>query len=130
MVFSGRVSLWVYAALVVAVCGCASDAAAQNVGTLSGTVKDSMGLAVPGAMVSVNNRVSQTHQDTVTDMQGHFQLSNVPFGIYVITAELTGFTNAEKVLDVHSTVPVTVDLMLSVGGLSETVSVAADALAR
>jgi hypothetical protein len=118
----------VVAAVVVALGGIVAEAGAQNVGTLSGTVKDSMGLAVPGATVSVNNRVSQTHQDTVTDMQGRFQMANVPFGIYVITAELPGFTTAEKVVDVHSTVPIGVDLMLSVGGLSETVSVAADAL--
>ena len=115
-------------AVVMTLCGYAAVAGAQNVGTLSGTVKDSMGLAVPGAMVSVTNRVSQTHQETVTDMSGRFQLSNVPFGIYVVTAELTGFTNADRVVDVHSTVPIAVDLMLSVGGLAETVSVAADAL--
>ena len=43
----------VVAAVVVALGGIVAEAGAQNVGTLSGTVKDSMGLAVPGATVEL-----------------------------------------------------------------------------
>ena len=64
----------------------AAVAAAQNVGTISGTVNDAQGLAVPGATVSLVNRVSQTSQDTVSDENGKYNLANIPFGIYVLSA--------------------------------------------
>jgi hypothetical protein len=105
-----------------------SVASAQNVGTVSGTIKDAQGLAVPGATVSLVNRVSQTSQESVSDERGKYTLSNVPFGIYVLSASLSGFTPAQQVVDVHSTVAIGADLLLKVGGVSESVDVSADAL--
>lgn len=105
-----------------------TSAWAQNVGTVSGTVQDSQGLAVPGVTVSLVNRVSQTAQETVSDTDGRYNLSNVPFGIYVLSASISGFTPAQQVLDIHSTVAIVADLALKVGGLSEVVEVSADAL--
>jgi hypothetical protein len=113
---------------IVALLGCAGLAAAQNIGTVSGTIRDAQGLAVPGATVSIINRVSQTSQDGVSDEQGRYTLSNIPFGIYVLTASLQGFTPAQQVVDVHSTVPIAADLQLKVGGVNEVVDVSADAL--
>ena len=110
------------------VTGVSTSAWAQNVGTVSGTVKDSQGLAVPGVTVTLANRVSQTSQETVSDTDGRYSLSNVPFGIYVLSASLTGFTPAQQVLDIHSTVAIVADLGLKVGGLNEVVEVSGDAL--
>ena len=110
------------------VAGVSTSAWAQNVGTVSGIVKDSQGLAVPGATVSLVNRVSQTSQESVSDTDGRYNLSNVPFGIYVLSASLTGFTPAQQVLDIHSTVAIVADLALKVGELNEVVEVSADAL--
>lgn len=110
------------------VAGLSTSAWAQNVGTVSGTVKDSQGLAVPGVTVTLANRVSQTSQETVSDTDGRYSLSNVPFGIYVLSASLTGFTPAQQVLDIHSTVAIVADLGLKVGGLNEVVEVSGDAL--
>lgn len=106
----------------------AAVAAAQNVGTVSGSVADAQGLAVPGATVSLVNRVSQTSQDTVSDERGKYTLANLPFGIYVLSATLSGFTPAQQVVDVHSTVPISADLQLKIGGVNEVVDVSADAL--
>ena len=58
-------------------------AMAQNVGTISGTVKDPQGLAVPGATVSLENRLSKASQETNTDESGRFTLANIAFGTYV-----------------------------------------------
>ena len=41
----------------------AAPAFAQNVGTITGTVKDPQGLAIPGATVTLDNRVSQAAQN-------------------------------------------------------------------
>jgi hypothetical protein len=105
-----------------------SSAAAQNVGTVAGTVKDSQGLALPGVSVALANRVSQAAQDTVTDAQGRYTLSNIAFGTYVLKVSLEGFAAAEQVIEVRSSVPIARDLQLQIGGLTETVTVSADSL--
>lgn len=101
---------------------------AQNVGTVSGTVTDAQGLPVPGASVTLLNRISQTGQEGVSDGEGRYVLGNVPFGIYVLSATLAGFSPAQQVVDVHTTVPMAVNLQLRLGGVAETVQVSADSL--
>jgi outer membrane receptor protein involved in Fe transport len=106
----------------------ATPAFAQNVGTISGTVKDGQGLAIPGATVTLTNRVSQGSQNTVSDAQGRFTLNNVPYGTHVLNVALEGFTPVEQVVELRSAVPLTRDVELRVGGLQETVNVSGDAL--
>jgi hypothetical protein len=106
----------------------APAAFAQNVGTISGTVKDSQGLPLPGASVALANRVSQAAQETVSDGAGRYTLSNLAFGTYVLRVSLSGFANAEQVIEVRSSVAIARDVELKIGGLSETVNVSADAL--
>ena len=106
----------------------ASPALAQNVGTITGSVKDQQGLAVPGATVTVVNRISQANQNTVTDEQGRFTLNNVAYGTYVLNVSLAGFTPVEQVVEIRSTVPVAREIQLKLGGVQETVNVSADAL--
>jgi hypothetical protein len=101
---------------------------AQNVGTITGTVKDAQGLAIPGATVTLANRVSQGSQTAVTDNEGRFTLNNVPYGTHVLNVSLSGFTPMEQVIEIRSSVPVSRDVELKVGGLQETVNVSADAL--
>ena len=74
---SRRIALVVPAALLASALG----AAAQNIGTITGTVSDPQGLPVPGATVTLLNRISQTTQETVTAENGGYSLGNVPFGI-------------------------------------------------
>jgi hypothetical protein len=121
--------IWRFVAiLAVLVLGVATSTAAQNVGTVVGMVKDSQGLAVPGATVMLGNRVSQTKQEAVADDTGRFTFANVPYGTYVLTASLSGFAPVEQVVDVRSTVALVRDVELRVGGLTQTVNVAADSL--
>jgi len=101
---------------------------AQNVGTITGTVKDQQGLAIPGTTVSLVNRVSQANQSAITDEQGRFTLNNVAYGTYVLNVSLEGFTPAEQVIEIRSTVPVAREIQLKLGGVQETVNVSADAL--
>ena len=121
---SRRIALVVPAALLASVL----SAAAQNIGTIAGTVSDPQGLPIPGATVTLLNRISQTSQETVSTENGGFALSNVPFGIYVLSASLSGFAPAQQVVDVHSNVPMNVDLQMRVGTVNEVVDVSADAL--
>jgi hypothetical protein len=101
---------------------------AQSVGTVTGTVKDPQGLAIPGAVVTLGNRVSQTGQETVSDGAGKYLFENVPYGTYVLAAALGGFAPIEQVVDVRSTVPVVRDVELRLGEITESVSVSASTI--
>jgi hypothetical protein len=125
---SARTSFYRQLLFVVLLGVIATPAFAQNVGTITGAVKDQQGLAVPGASVTLVNRVSQANQSAVTDEQGRFTLNNVAFGTYVLNVSLSGFTPIEQVIEVRTTVPLARELQLRLGGLEETVSVSGDAL--
>jgi hypothetical protein len=114
--------------VAVTAIGIAQPAAAQNVGTVVGTVKDPQGLTVPGATVTLTSRVSQTKQEAVADDVGRFSFGNVPFGTYLLSASLAGFSQVDQVIDVRSTVTLTRDVQLGVATVSETVNVSADSL--
>ena len=106
----------------------ATPSFAQNVGTITGIVKDQQGLAIPGATVTLKNRVSQANQNGVTDEQGRYTLNNVAFGTYVLNVALSGFTPVEQVIEIRTTVPIARDIQLKLGGVQETITVSADAL--
>jgi hypothetical protein len=57
-------------------------------GTITGTVMDESGSALPGAMVSV---LGVTLASTVTDERGQFSLNQLPAGDYLLRAHLLGF---------------------------------------
>jgi hypothetical protein len=126
--FAGRMTRRVLAGVSACVFGFAVAAAAQNVTTVAGMVKDAQGLAIPGATVTLSNRVSRGTQDAVTDEAGRYSLANVPFGTYVLAVALSGFTPVEQVVEIRSSVPLAKDIELKIGGLSETVNVSSDAL--
>src|SRR5262245_16142114 len=63
------------------------SASAQNVGMLSGIVKDPQGLAVPGASLTLLNRLSKATQSAVSDEHGRYTMANIAYGTYVLTVE-------------------------------------------
>lgn len=106
----------------------ARPAVAQNVGTVTGLVRDAQGLAVPGASVVIENRLSKVTQSTDTGVDGHYRLANIAFGTYVLSVALSGFTPAQLVVEVRSSVPLERDVQLMLGTVEESVTVSADAL--
>ena len=57
-------------------------------GSITGTVMDESGAALPGAMVSV---LGVTLASTVTDERGHFTVNQLPLGDYLLRAHMLGF---------------------------------------
>jgi hypothetical protein len=57
-------------------------------GSITGTVMDESGAALPGAMVSV---LGVTLASTVTDERGQFSLNQLPVGDYLLRAHMLGF---------------------------------------
>ena len=96
--------------------------------TLTGRITDPAGAPVPGAVISVRN--PQTGESTTTKSgdDGTYQVSFLTPGNYVVTVEKTGFkkVNREGVtLDVAERA--VVDIPLSVGDVTQSVTVAANA---
>ncbi len=69
----------------------ALSAAAQTTGTISGTVQDEKGGAIPGATVTARHVETNTARTAQTDSDGRYRLANMPVGHYEITVEAVNF---------------------------------------
>jgi carboxypeptidase family protein len=105
-----------------------SCAFAQDRGTITGTVTDMSGGAVPGAVVTVNNPATGLTQSAPTGADGTFTFVYLPVGRYTMNVEKTGFKKSD-VADVQVLVNTAtrVDTKLQVGTVSETVEVTGQA---
>jgi len=87
--------------------------AQARIGSIQGLVKDPGGALVPNATITVTQPVTGYRQTTQTDAQGAFKLVNVPFNIYKVRAEANGFQPAEESIDLETTIPLNLELSLS-----------------
>src|SRR5438105_14819313 len=62
--------------------------------TISGTVTDASGAAIPGAMVSVKNNATGDTRQFITDTVGFYAAPNLPAGTYEIRVTAVGFSTA------------------------------------
>jgi hypothetical protein len=60
-------------------------------GTISGIVQDSSGATMPGVSVTVINAGTGASVTVLTNESGMYRFVNQPFGIYSVSASLTGF---------------------------------------
>ncbi|HWD98910.1 MAG TPA: carboxypeptidase-like regulatory domain-containing protein, partial [Bryobacteraceae bacterium] len=118
---SRKVSLM--AALLLAVC-----ASAQDTATITGTVTDPSGSAVPHAHVTLLNTGTQFTRTVETNSNGEYIAASIPTGVYTVTATAQGFQKLER-SGVQLTAASTenVDLTLTVGSETQSISVVADA---
>ncbi len=97
-------------------------------GAINGYVTDPSGAPVSGATVTISNEQTAVRSQATTTGDGFFNATNLLPGDYSVTVEQAGFAKVirEHVrLVVDSTVRV--DLSLSVGAVSESITVAAGA---
>ncbi len=111
--------------LVLAACSPFLWAQSINNGTVTGTVKDPSGGVVDGATVILRNLVTGYEQTTVTDGFGAFRLNNVPKNDYRLTVEHAGFEKAAEEMDVHTSVPINIDISLKLSSQSSKYTVTA-----
>jgi hypothetical protein len=112
---------------IVAALGMAS-AYAQVSASLSGTVVDPSGSAVPDADIVAQNLDTSHLRHTTTDTTGHYRFLVLPVGRYQVTAQKQGFA-AEIRTGIQLAVgqDANVDISLRIGEVSEHVRVTADA---
>ena len=100
-------------------------------GQISGVVADSGGGILPGATVTIKNAGTNSTRDTVTGPDGTFVFPDLLAGTYDVKVTMQGFKTHEQTGVVLSSTERIVlrPIALEVGGLSEVVSVQAEALA-
>jgi len=97
-------------------------------GTIEGTVKDASGAVLPGVTVTVTNTDTGTQRVVVTNETGVFRAPLLQLGQHTVTAELSGFTKFEqRGIGLVAGQTVVLNIALRVGGMTESVTVSADA---
>ncbi len=110
----------------VLICGACFNARAQVAPntTLSGTVIDATGAAVPRAAVKLTNTNTQWNRRADTDQQGRFLFDLVPPGTYGLSVGAGGFsTYNQQGITLDANVPANVRVQLAVSGVSAQVTV-------
>lgn len=103
----------------------ATAAAQAPRGRISGKVSDTSGLPLPGVTVALTHE-AQAPLVVHTDEVGGFSF-NVPYGRYTLTANLSGFRSVVRPNLAAGAEPLTVDLVLELGGFAEQTQVVAQA---
>ncbi|HEY9138720.1 MAG TPA: TonB-dependent receptor [Terriglobus sp.] len=97
--------------------------------SISGTVTDATGAAVPGAEVIVMNEATKIAQTVKTNADGLYNALNMPSGVYTITVNMTGFKKSVITgVNVDIGAKPSVPIQLEVGSVGETVEVKAESI--
>jgi len=101
--------------------------AQQNVGSITGTVKDPSGAVVPAASIELTQPATgRQHQDQ-TNSLGQFTFRKLDVGEYSIKITVSGFKTIERPgIRVVSGEAVTLDFEVQVGASSETLNITAE----
>ena len=85
------------------------------VGSIRASLYDQLGGVIPGATVTVTDQETNVTRQVKSDERGQYAVSNLPPGIYTVTAELAGFvTETQTGTLVRDTSTVVVNLRLNV----------------
>ncbi len=110
---------------------CVPAAFAQNVsGSITGVVTDPSGGTVPNARASARNAGTGAVFNAQSDGDGTYWLRNLPVGAYTVNVEAGGFQKFEaKDVRLQVNEVARVDVRMTVGALTETVTVQGSAVA-
>ena len=97
-------------------------------GRVVGTVTDPGGAVIAGARVTVTNVGTDVHWETMTRDDGTYQVLQLPIGNYRVTVQQEGFgTAVTQPAELQINQSLRVDVALTLGQLSQTVSVESQA---
>ena len=104
-----------------------STAHAQFNASLSGTVTDTTGAIIPGAMVTLKNTATQATRTSTSGSGGTYQFSELPPGNYSLAATANGFkAYALDSVTLAAETPRNIDVKLQIGESNQTVTVSAN----
>src|SRR5947207_8076282 len=97
-----------------------------DTGSIVGTVRDMTGAVIPGATVTLTNSATGLSVAKTTDADGNYEFFTVRPGIYLVTAEKSGFALAlAENVQVQVAARLRIDLQMALGQVSERVEVVA-----
>lgn len=91
--------------------------------SIIGVITDPNGATIPGATVTA---LGPSNGSTHADGAGHYAISELPTGTYRLRTSAPGFSSVELSLDVDGKKPITANVSLPVGSVSQTVTVASE----
>ena len=96
--------------------------------TLTGTVRDNSGGVLPGVTVEASSpALIEKVKTAVTDDSGQYRIVDLRAGIYTLTFTLPGFGQVKRTdVNVSGTQTVNLPVVMSVGGIQETITVTGD----
>ena len=104
----------------------ASLAAQEFRATVTGTVTDQQGAAIPGASIEVRNLETNVAVSTVTNEAGSYVAPFLPTGQYTVAAAHQGFKRAVRErIELRVGDRLRVDFQMEIGGVTEQVTVTA-----
>jgi Carboxypeptidase regulatory-like domain/TonB-dependent Receptor Plug Domain len=105
-----------------------SGLAQETTGGIQGTVKDPQGAVIPGATVEVTSTTLIGKKTATTDSGGFFHFEQLPPGTYSISVNVPGFApQTQGNLELRVGALPTVTITMQVGGITQEVSVSAEA---
>jgi Carboxypeptidase regulatory-like domain len=124
-----RVSPFHLVLLAVLLLLTSSGALAQGFGRLSGTVADSTGAVVPGAVVTATQVGTRTKTEVKANNQGDYIFPTLQPTTYELSVTAPGFTSyVQKGILLQADQSVSQNVTLKIGNSAETVTVTSDAL--
>jgi hypothetical protein len=93
-------------------------------GSITGTVVDKSGSAVPSAQIEIINTATNARFETITTGTGAYRFVSLPIGLYDLSAKAAGFTSyLQKGIQIQTNQTATIDINLAVGAVTESVTV-------
>ena len=105
----------------------AAGARAQSTGSITGTVSDPSGAAVPGATVTLTNTGTAQTRAVQTNESGIFSFPDLPIGTYTMDIAKAGFaTQKRSATELLTGQTMGIDVTLKVGSQVESVEVSSE----
>ncbi len=122
-------TLWKVFGLCIVAEACAFAQLATTT-SLVGTITDPSGNVISGVKITAVETGTQDTYNGITNGQGYYSLDFVRVGTYNVTAESAGFQRVTKtgiIVEINRTVRT--DVVLAIGAISQSITVAAEAMA-
>jgi hypothetical protein len=108
--------------------GAVVHAQVSTTGSISGTVRDPQGAAVPNAEVTALEETTGLTRSATTNGEGVYTISGIPAGRYTVSTAPAGFKKTVNPgVQLHVAERLTLDITLEVGAVGETVTVTGEA---
>jgi hypothetical protein len=125
---SSGIARWTLAVLIAAQWNVTVLRGQSTFGTILGTVKDPASAVVGGAKVVVTNQGTNISQTVATDAIGNYEATHLNPGVYSVSIEAAGFQRVlHQNVGLETGQVLRLDVQMTVGSLSETISVTGQA---